>query len=164
MKLRVRDLAPERVAPSPAGEVRGGAESDRRTVTKLTSFGDRMAGKGRKSRILVTCWRVLVAGRVLAPMPSTVASGGTVGAVRNMSETVGALDNMLSTEAVGDDTDELDDGGVRACASLPPGMNDAMLLRNWSVRPIFLPGLSVSTTRLFRIGRLVKAQMYGDTM
>jgi len=102
----------------------------------------RMAGRGSKSRVLVT-WRVLVA------MPSTEASGETTGALHNMSETVGALGNMPATEAVGEDTDGgrgVDDTGV------------AMLLRNWSMRAIFLPRPSVSTTRSSHIGRAVEAR------
>ena len=72
VKVRVWNLTPERVAPSSAGEAKGGAELDRRTATQLTASVERMAGRGRKSRVLLVAWRVLV------PMPSTVAAGETV--------------------------------------------------------------------------------------
>jgi len=91
----------------------------------LTATGVRMAGKGSKSRVLVTCSRLLVA------MPSTVASGETMGALHNMSETVVAVDNMPATEAVGEDTDGVDNAGL------------VMLLRSCSVRLILLPRPSV---------------------
>ena len=129
----------ERVARSPTGEAKEAAQSDRRTVTELMETGERMAGRGSKSRIL-TRSRVLVTWRVPAAMPSTVASGETMGALHNMSGTVGALDNMPATEAVGEDPESVDDAGA------------VMLLRNMSVRCIFVHRASVST--ILHIGRL----------